>query len=67
MRNLKIEYLLASLPMLWMTALYADEYAGAVYLSGQWVKQDNAEAVKWLELVSQIAAENEGEAEDGCE
>jgi TPR repeat protein len=38
-----------------------------IYLSGQWVKRDEAEAVKWLELSNKIAAQNEGEAEDGCD
>jgi TPR repeat protein len=38
-----------------------------IYLSGQWVKQNQAEGTKWLELSNRIAAENEGEAEDGCE
>jgi TPR repeat protein len=38
-----------------------------IYLSGQWVKRDEAEAVKWLELSNKIAAQNVGEAEDGCD
>ncbi len=40
---------------------------GQIYLAGQWVKPDETEAIKWIELSSAIAAENEGEADDGCE
>ncbi len=40
---------------------------GQIYLSGQWVERNEVEAVKWLELATKIAAENEGEADEGCD
>jgi TPR repeat protein len=40
---------------------------GQIYLSGQWGVHNEAEAIKWLELATKIAEENQGEADDGCE
>ncbi|MEW8047441.1 MAG: SEL1-like repeat protein [Candidatus Thiodiazotropha sp.] len=40
---------------------------GQIYLSGKGVDIDEKEAIKWLELATEIAEQNEGEAEDGCD
>ncbi len=40
---------------------------GQIYLAGRGVATDEQEAMKWLELATTLAAQNPGEAEDGCE
>ncbi|MES9969435.1 MAG: tetratricopeptide repeat protein [Candidatus Thiodiazotropha sp.] len=40
---------------------------GQIYLSGKGVEIDEKAAIKWLELATEIAEQNEGEAEDGCD
>jgi TPR repeat protein len=40
---------------------------GQVYLSGKGVAVDERKALKWLELATEIAEQNQGAAEDGCD
>jgi TPR repeat protein len=48
-------------------AYLAANELGQAYLLGKGVEINEKAAVKWLELATQIARQNEGEAEDGCE